>query len=401
MSGPNSFSHHGIILSQLSSNLKYVSSKFARHARSSLHSINKLIKMQVKQRRFEYSKAMPQPLPTPTMVLASESEQIQHMHIITPRTMASVPLVSLPGIRGLYLRNPFSKLCEHDVRDNQHSNVQTGVLPQSSWIHWLCQENHRFQTPGTWSRSSKSGRSCLNRDGRSTRPRWWSPFRLLTHCHRIFDLDPLLNSSPEMMGFTIFFNPSARVWNLRFLLTWTVLNIVSVSPAGGAFRDGLKIKLGIIAYSLILLHHIFLSFQWSLNGLAFVDLLWVLVEMGETASIAYILAYILWVSTDFPRWFSRVISGVTSFPLLASLTLSALFRIATMRQSQEQFLRQRFSFLGGCKQALSQGRVKIHHLHENTYSQCYWAWGPGICNLRDLLQAIVISDLHQINQYVQ
>ncbi|KAJ6577843.1 hypothetical protein B0H19DRAFT_569553 [Mycena capillaripes] len=151
-----------------------------------------------------------------------------------------------------------------------------------------------------------------------------------------------------MTGFTIFFNPSARLWNLRFLLTWTVLNIVSVSPAGGAFRDGLKIKLGIIAYGLILLHHIFLSFQWSLNGLAFVDFVWVLVEISETASIAYIL----WVSSDFPRWFSRVISGVTSFPLLASLTLSALFRIATMRKSQEQFLRQRFSFLGGCKQAL-------------------------------------------------
>ncbi|KAJ7355983.1 hypothetical protein DFH08DRAFT_1053717 [Mycena albidolilacea] len=101
---------------------------------------------------------------------------------------------------------------------------------------------------------------------------------------------------------TIFLNPTARIFNLRFFLLSNIPVIVVI-------------------------------FKWPVRGLAAIDLSVVVIELG-----LLVMIYIITI-------FSPVY-----IPSLILLFFSLVFRIATVVKTKELLLTQRLAFLGGCTQ---------------------------------------------------
>ncbi|KAJ7908968.1 hypothetical protein B0H13DRAFT_2273065 [Mycena leptocephala] len=118
----------------------------------------------------------------------------------------------------------------------------------------------------------------------------------------------------------ILFNPSARVYNLRFLL------LAAVAPAV-YFRSGL----GFVGVPVIF-HHILGVFKWQMRGLAAIDLGLVTLEIASAVVSAFAM------QTLSPYF----------IPQLVSLVLSAAFRSATICKSKGAIWKQRVEFLGCC-----------------------------------------------------
>ncbi|KAJ7453776.1 hypothetical protein FB451DRAFT_1565462 [Mycena latifolia] len=116
----------------------------------------------------------------------------------------------------------------------------------------------------------------------------------------------------------ILFNPSARVYNLRFLLLVNLATAVYFSVAV------------IIVYSaLIYVHHVLGVFKWRMRGLAAIDLALITLEIG----------FAVYVGIGAPTVFT---------PHLVALVVSAVFRTATIIKSKGGIWSQRFEFLGCC-----------------------------------------------------
>ncbi|KAF7355817.1 Short-chain dehydrogenase/reductase family protein [Mycena venus] len=138
----------------------------------------------------------------------------------------------------------------------------------------------------------------------------------------------IATKSLKMIGSTFLFSPVARVWNLRSLLVGTlaiicfwVVSDVQAAPYGVP----VWVVLATMGFCLMFLHHLLVVARWPFRGLAVLELGWTL----GTCCLGFTL--LLYV-----------------FPLLVPLSLSVLFRIATIKNSGEPLLRQRFVFLGGC-----------------------------------------------------
>ncbi|KAF7367177.1 Short-chain dehydrogenase/reductase family protein [Mycena sanguinolenta] len=134
---------------------------------------------------------------------------------------------------------------------------------------------------------------------------------------------------------SIHLNPAARVYTLRLLLVSTIPMIFIFAITSSLF-------LGIPIF--IWVHHILAIFQWTMPGLAALDLAIVVVEIGGFAFVSF---------TAFPYGVPYGIPyGIPyDIPALFSLLLCLLFRIATIVKTEEKFFTQRLSFLGCCAPA--------------------------------------------------
>ncbi|KAJ7896153.1 hypothetical protein B0H13DRAFT_1885334 [Mycena leptocephala] len=138
------------------------------------------------------------------------------------------------------------------------------------------------------------------------------------------------------MQFAILFSPTARVYNLRFLLVATAATLVyiSVGPLRVTFQSNPAIQLWLVSCAVIIVHLVISVFAWRIRGLAAIDLAVLIIEIGAVGYPVY--------------WFmGTLFVGVPIMQLLA-LLLSALFRFATVLESKDKFFHQRFYFLGGC-----------------------------------------------------
>ncbi|KAJ6543061.1 hypothetical protein B0H19DRAFT_313721 [Mycena capillaripes] len=140
-----------------------------------------------------------------------------------------------------------------------------------------------------------------------------------------------------MTRFAILFNSAARVWNLRFLLLWTI-GIIDFWIWNADEVIGLVQALGISGSCVLFFHHVLGLVRWPVKGLALVDLGLVLLEIAALAYAVY------WIKCTE----GLLVSAVSLAPALFSVFLSALFRIATMATTEEPIIRQRFVFLGSC-----------------------------------------------------
>ncbi|KAJ7312561.1 hypothetical protein DFH08DRAFT_896715, partial [Mycena albidolilacea] len=132
-----------------------------------------------------------------------------------------------------------------------------------------------------------------------------------------------------MIRTTFLFHPVLRVYTLRLLLVATI-SVVVVNGTG-LYRRGITpysyIFLGGIG---ICVHHILAIFKWRMRCLALLDLVVVVIEMAGCCFIAFELLPLA--------------------PLIL-LSLSLLFRIATVIKTKEGILMQRLAFLGYCAES--------------------------------------------------
>ncbi|KAJ7858013.1 hypothetical protein B0H14DRAFT_2749870 [Mycena olivaceomarginata] len=151
---------------------------------------------------------------------------------------------------------------------------------------------------------------------------------------------------PAMIRLTILLNPTARVWNLRFLLLWTIVIIVSwrIVSHYDPYPISLEETIAQIVLCFIPVHHLVVLIPWSLKGLALIDFGLILLEIVETIFISHLISPLNDTVT-------KIFRGAGVLPLVLSLILSASFRLATLIKCNEAISRQRFSFLGGCAQA--------------------------------------------------
>ncbi|KAJ7807338.1 hypothetical protein B0H14DRAFT_1535555 [Mycena olivaceomarginata] len=144
---------------------------------------------------------------------------------------------------------------------------------------------------------------------------------------------------------TILTSPTARVYNLRFLLLVDIslvvlgaMNLPHLDPSPNQFYSpvGARYLLGFFCGLAIFVHHTLAIFDWPMRGLASVDLGAVVIEIG-------VLVYLL-VMSVMGFWWWLMLLSLPLGPLLISL----LFRIVTVIKTKERFSRQRFRFLGCC-----------------------------------------------------
>ncbi|KAJ6543078.1 hypothetical protein B0H19DRAFT_1077094 [Mycena capillaripes] len=126
-----------------------------------------------------------------------------------------------------------------------------------------------------------------------------------------------------MIRFTLLFNPVARVWNLRFLLLWTVgiIGFSMMAILQLQLQQAVVPALQITGFLLLFFHHILGRLDYS---------------GGRSKGFVYELI------PSPPIVFGFIATG------LFSLILSAVFRIATITKTKESIVRQRFVFLGSC-----------------------------------------------------
>ncbi|KAJ7821977.1 hypothetical protein B0H13DRAFT_1920399 [Mycena leptocephala] len=138
------------------------------------------------------------------------------------------------------------------------------------------------------------------------------------------------------MLYTILFSPTARVYNLRFLLvvTATTLVYISVGPLRVTFQSNPAIQLWLVSCAVIIVHLVISVFAWRIHGLATIDLAVLIIEIGAVGYPVY--------------WFMGTLFGGLPIMQFLALLLSALFRFATVLESKDKFFHQRFYFLGGC-----------------------------------------------------
>ncbi|KAF7346615.1 hypothetical protein MSAN_01799000 [Mycena sanguinolenta] len=149
-------------------------------------------------------------------------------------------------------------------------------------------------------------------------------------------------SCPPMISSSILLNPSARVYNLRFLLIATIpiIPFAFVKLLGGVFLHGASL-VGLASGIIIWVHHIFALFHWTLRGLAVVDLAMVLIEI---AGLVYLTSNTMTAG-------GGIRFNVFFLPLIAPLPFlffSLLFRSMTVLKTKEKPLVQRFIFFGCC-----------------------------------------------------
>ncbi|KAF8140878.1 hypothetical protein K438DRAFT_1879236 [Mycena galopus ATCC 62051] len=151
----------------------------------------------------------------------------------------------------------------------------------------------------------------------------------------------------------ILFSPHARVWNLRLLLLETIgvaaFLGATLSPDLQALSCGetvcyLPWYLLFPTFGFILLHHLGFIIDWPIPGLALIDLIMIFIEACGIAAGFFFTTFGIWqIEGVFPTIFK-----FACIPLGLSLTLSMIFRVATIIRSNGRFFRQRFVFLGGC-----------------------------------------------------
>ncbi|KAJ7896151.1 hypothetical protein B0H13DRAFT_1885332 [Mycena leptocephala] len=141
------------------------------------------------------------------------------------------------------------------------------------------------------------------------------------------------------MQFPVLFSPTARVYNLRFLLVVTVANLiyfvivlVSLRPQF-EFQYDSGVALWIVSCAVIIEHQVIGVFTWRIRGLAAIDLAMLTIEIGAVGYLVY--------------WTGWWPFGLPITQLLA-LMVSALFRCGTILKSKDKFFHQQFYFLGGC-----------------------------------------------------
>ncbi|KAJ7347713.1 hypothetical protein DFH08DRAFT_1080040 [Mycena albidolilacea] len=132
---------------------------------------------------------------------------------------------------------------------------------------------------------------------------------------------------------TLLFNPLIRVWNLRFLLLWT-LGIIGYEIWSKSVNQFV-----IIVCGLLLLHHVLGVGGWRFKGLAAADLG---LTLGEIATLGW-ATYSYEHEVSAYKFFPAIVT-----PGLVTLSLSAVFRISTIKIADEPILHQRLLFLGGC-----------------------------------------------------
>ncbi|KAJ7681943.1 hypothetical protein DFH06DRAFT_1387931 [Mycena polygramma] len=132
-----------------------------------------------------------------------------------------------------------------------------------------------------------------------------------------------------MWSSTVLFNPTARVYNVRLLLSVTLTMISWTSYT--AHYPSISLASSLLSLGtgcLILLHHISILFVGQ-RPIALFDLSVTVVEIIVVACLE-------------SQWGAYIVL------LLAPLIVAAVFRMATIRASPERFWRQKFAFLGGC-----------------------------------------------------
>ncbi|KAJ6506819.1 hypothetical protein C8R45DRAFT_1069769 [Mycena sanguinolenta] len=126
-----------------------------------------------------------------------------------------------------------------------------------------------------------------------------------------------------MMLSSILFNPAARVYTLRALLA----SIIFLIASSAYYITPSSVACGLVIW----LHHILAVFNWTLRGLALIDVVAVMVEIGLIIPV-----------------FGFVLLPVAIIALLL-LCLCLLFRITTILKTEQRIWQQRFVFLGCCK----------------------------------------------------
>ncbi|KAJ7663057.1 hypothetical protein B0H14DRAFT_1069347 [Mycena olivaceomarginata] len=139
------------------------------------------------------------------------------------------------------------------------------------------------------------------------------------------------------MKLTLLFNPTARVYTLRFLLLCNIATIVCLLMSFSVYTFP-SVQLAIACSSLTLLHHSLILFPRRMRRLAAVDFALLIIETGLICDILSIRLFRLYEPLPF-------LFGLQ----LLMLLLSALFRCATIVKSEHSFFRQPFDYLGGCK----------------------------------------------------
>ncbi|KAJ7314947.1 hypothetical protein DFH08DRAFT_424332 [Mycena albidolilacea] len=156
----------------------------------------------------------------------------------------------------------------------------------------------------------------------------------------------------------LLFSAPARVWNLRLLLLETI-GLSTFLIITFPFRFSASVSLGqsfylpwevlFSTFGLVLLHHVGFVRNWPIPSLAVVDLVFLLIEaIGITAGFFFVSSWEAYWSSETS---SLVFPSPLKFacvPLGLSLTLSIIFRTATIIRTNGRFYRQRFVFLGAC-----------------------------------------------------
>ncbi|KAJ7634938.1 hypothetical protein FB45DRAFT_478117 [Roridomyces roridus] len=145
---------------------------------------------------------------------------------------------------------------------------------------------------------------------------------------------------------TVLFNPRWRVYNFRLLSLAAIGTIIYFTVTYGSEMWNIWAgKVGERLYpslGVILLHHGILIFNWKIPGLAVLDLLFVVLELG---AMCYFMT--------FERPFSFVPKDKYVFiPLVVLLAFSMIFRVTTIVKSPTRFYCQPFALLGGCQKVV-------------------------------------------------
>ncbi|KAJ7798336.1 hypothetical protein B0H14DRAFT_2617987 [Mycena olivaceomarginata] len=117
---------------------------------------------------------------------------------------------------------------------------------------------------------------------------------------------------------TIFLNPTARVFNLRFFLLSNIPVIV-VSVLGLRDPDSNPFAPIILGFSCgVCIHHLLAIFKWPMRGLAAIDLVLVVIELG-----LFVMIFII------------TIFDLVYIPSMVLLFFALVFRIATVVKTKE------------------------------------------------------------------
>ncbi|KAJ6451776.1 hypothetical protein C8R45DRAFT_1041642 [Mycena sanguinolenta] len=141
---------------------------------------------------------------------------------------------------------------------------------------------------------------------------------------------------------TILFNTYARVYNLRFLLLAAVAFTALHAYNRVHWRhndNSIPLWLSMFFSLFLPVHHLAALFKWPGNWLASIDLAMNTIEIGVTSLIVYYIYDYQEMKLDTP---------VPVICLLVALMVSAVFRAATIYNSEGRICDQQFEFLGGC-----------------------------------------------------
>ncbi|KAJ7208581.1 hypothetical protein GGX14DRAFT_453946 [Mycena pura] len=154
----------------------------------------------------------------------------------------------------------------------------------------------------------------------------------------------------------VLFNPAARVYTLRLLLSVDIACLVLIMSNDMPY-DFVFLPLNlVIAFSVIIpLHHILVHVlsQWRIRIPAVVDLVLSAIEIV----VLFVIIGNVIKSREYLEVFrvafdaAEVALQVLLVALLVLLVLSAIFRLSTVLKCKEGLFRQRFLFFGGCTPA--------------------------------------------------